>query len=34
MTELALYFDVAPGVYGAVMVEGMLYKGDPVELLD
>ena len=22
------------GVYGAVMVEGMLHKGDPVELLD
>jgi uncharacterized protein YcbX len=22
------------GVYGAVMVEGMLYKGDPVEVLD
>ena len=22
------------GVYGAVLVEGMLYKGDPVELLD
>jgi uncharacterized protein YcbX len=22
------------GVYGAVMVEGMLHKGDPVEVLD
>ena len=22
------------GVYGAVLVEGMLHKGDPVELLD
>jgi len=22
------------GVYGAVIVEGMLHKGDPVELLD
>jgi MOSC domain-containing protein YiiM len=22
------------GVYGAVLVEGMLHKGDPVELLE
>jgi hypothetical protein len=22
------------GVYGAVMVEGMFHKGDPIELLD
>jgi hypothetical protein len=34
LKKVAQAHDGMAGVYGAVMVEGMLHKGDPVELLD
>ena len=32
--EVAQAHDGMAGVYGAVMAEGMLHRGDPVEVLD
>ena len=34
LKKVAQAHDGMAGVYGAVLVEGMLHKGDPVELLD
>ena len=34
LKKVAQAHDGMAGVYGAVMVEGMLHKGDPVELID
>jgi len=34
LKKVAQAHDGMAGVYGAVMVEGMLHKGDPIELLD
>ena len=34
LKKVAQAHDGMAGVYGAVMIEGMLHKGDPVELLD
>ena len=34
LKQVAQGHDNFAGVYGAVLVEGMLRKGDPVELLD
>jgi uncharacterized protein YcbX len=34
LKKVAQAHDGMAGVYGAVLVEGMLYKGDPVEVLD
>jgi uncharacterized protein len=34
LKKVAQAHDGMAGVYGAVMVEGMLHKGDPVEVLD
>src|SRR5437867_1632430 len=34
LKKVAQAYDGMAGVYGAVMVEGMLHKGDPVEVLD
>jgi hypothetical protein len=34
LKKVAQAHDGMAGVYGAVMVEGVLHKGDPVELLD
>jgi len=34
LKKVAQSHDGMAGVYGAVMVEGMLHKGDSVELLD
>ena len=34
LKKVAQVHEGMAGVYGAVMVEGMLYKGDPVEVLD
>jgi uncharacterized protein YcbX len=34
LKKVAQTHDGMAGVYGAVMVEGMLHKGDSVELLD
>lgn len=34
LKKLAQAHEGMAGVYGAVMVEGMLHKGDPIELLD
>lgn len=34
LKKVAQAHDGTAGVYGAVMVEGMLHKGDPVEVLD
>jgi MOSC domain-containing protein len=34
LKKIAQAHDGMAGVYGAVMVEGMLHKGDPVELID
>ena len=34
LKKVAQAHDGMAGVYGAVMVEGMLHKGDPVEVLE
>ena len=34
LKKVARAHDGMAGVYGAVLVEGMLHKGDPVEVLD
>jgi uncharacterized protein YcbX len=34
LKKVAQAHDGLAGVYGAVMVEGMVHKGDPVELID
>jgi hypothetical protein len=34
LKKVAQAHDGMAGVYGAVLVEGLLHKGDPVELLD
>jgi uncharacterized protein YcbX len=34
LKRVAQAHDGMAGVYGAVMVEGMLHKGDPVEVID
>jgi uncharacterized protein YcbX len=34
LKKVAQAHDGMAGVYGAVMVEGLLHKGDPIELLD
>jgi len=34
LKKVAQAHDGMAGVYGAVLVEGMLHKGDPVEVID
>jgi hypothetical protein len=34
LKKVAQAHEGTAGVYGAVMVEGMLHKGDPIELID
>jgi MOSC domain-containing protein YiiM len=34
LKKVAQAHDGMAGVYGAVLVEGMMHKGDPVELLE
>ena len=34
LKKVAQAHDGMAGVYGAVMVEGMLHKGDPVEVVE